>query len=375
MREAGSTTGAWNPDPDEHILGMLREDVELSPNESKFVAYVKFCCTRQKPAGRTAWGFTETGKPLRLTEIRAFFGWDWGNAEKYSKRPLAYGFIRKNADGQFGLGARVQGRFSEDDPGSEPPSEVDLLVCTDKLPRYLAEALVMKKYPSKARENFLQGWRSIKAEAQKELNSEKQRIYDREQERLSEHCKTFDAELPDLKRKAKSAEESSLSVQTSSVQNGGEAAYNAVNGSVPTAHIRRQSKAHSSYRYSSSSEATTTTEFPPGCEKARIAEAMAAYVVVDDDLVHRLTRECLEKDPECTAEEIINFAHAKGAVARGKTNPSGFLKAAVVNCFGERLRRAREQRREKPDISPTEPFDTEGFNAQMEELLGKKAMR
>ena len=147
MREAGSPNGAWNPEPDEHILGMVRADVSLSANEIKAIFGVKAHCLRNNPVkGRTAWGWTPTGQLFRATELSGYYGWDEANTQKWLKRPLAYGFIRKNEEGQLGIGAWVRGTAGPEE-NSEPASEPDLLVCTDKLPRYLAEAIANKYGP------------------------------------------------------------------------------------------------------------------------------------------------------------------------------------------------------------------------------------
>lgn len=268
MLEAGSPNGSWNPEPDQHILGMLRDDVTLSENEIKVINYVKYCCLRQKPTGRarTAWGWLDNGKRLRTTELNNFFGWAMGNTMKYLARPLAYGFIRKDEKtGQLGIGARVQGKYTPPNPKPGTPSEIDLLICTDKLPRYLAEA-VCSQLTEPEKLSFLKKWRSIKTDAQQELNAEKQRIYDKEQKQLEEHCKAFRGKLPNLKRKgAKEAEQDAadpdpnLSVQITSVQNEPAPSYKTENGSVPITHIRKQSKA---VFYRDPSSSSTVEESP-----------------------------------------------------------------------------------------------------------------
>jgi hypothetical protein len=348
MRAAGSPNGAWNPDPDEHLTGMLREDVCLSPNELKFIALVKSCCVRPKPTrpnyddfgrGRTLLGWTETGKPLRLTEVMAFFGWDKGNAHKYSLRPLAYGFIRKEADGQFGLGARVQGRYEEQPEGAKSAPEEEEVVCTDNLPNYLA--VEIKRFNKSDRLQFLRGWRTIRAAAQQRLNAQKKRLYDLEQTELSVHCKAFELEL---KRKSESAgddaekTEGELSVQTTSVQNGADPLYNAANGFGQTTHIRKHSTAQFPYQQSSSSsqqehsEGTTTTD-----EKAflkRVRTELVRHGALDQEILLDLVARCRAKSADCTAEEIEHFIQVKAKlIPRDVQNRIAWLRTAVPKCF------------------------------------------
>lgn len=354
MRAAGSTDGAWNPDPDEHIIGMLRHDVELSANESKFVALVKLCCLRQKPfspdvddfgRGRTLWGWTETGKPLRLAEVMSFFHWDKGNAHKYSRRPLAYGFIRKNADGQFGIGARVQGKFVENPETDQLTPEEDEVVCTDNLPKYLA--VEIERFSKPDRLNFLRGWRQIRAASQQRLNTYKQHNYQREQNELSVHCRGFQLEL---KRKSESGaeerevENTELSVQTTSVQNGDKPLDNASNGSVQQVHIRKQSKAQPVYEQSSSSSSepssvqrtTTTNANLPKKEDHEAVDQISAAIQAhrdtpDPGFVLNVFREARSKDPLVTAEEIVQIIHERAPAKRAPGLE--FYRVAVLNCL------------------------------------------
>jgi hypothetical protein len=392
MRQAGSPNGAWNPDPDEQTLGILRDDVEISPNEIKFLFLVKSCCLRQKPAGRTAWGFTETGKPLRDTEVSAFFGWDPANTMKWSKRLLAWGFIRKNTSGQYGIGARVQGKFVPPKPQPGTPSEVDLLVCTDKLPRYLAEAACSQLTESE-KLSFLQGWRRIKSEYQQKLNAEKQRIYEQEQNHLDEHCKAFSGKLPGLKRKGSKAPEeeaadpdSDLSVQTSSVQNGEEPLYSAPDGSVRTTYIRKQSKASSpapsppsvsgSPRASSSSSSsepgakpTTTTE-TPSAEERKIAAAIGRHEILADDVqVRRILAACRAADPECTPEEIEHFVDLKAPASKQAEKPAAYLCASVANCFQSEEWRAYRKHGPPAAADDSQPQDPAARITQLRFLI------
>jgi hypothetical protein len=334
-----------------HTRGMLRHDVELSANESKFVALVVLSCVCQKPLGpdiedfgfcRTVWGWTETGTPLRLTEVMAFFGWDKGNAHKYSRRPLAYGFIRKNADGQFGIGARVEGKFLDEPEPKDAPLEEGEVVCTDNLPNYLA--VEIRRLSKSDRRNFLLGWRQIKKTARERLAAEKKRLYELEQDELSSHCKAFALEL---KRRSETAaddppeSEPRLSVQTTSVQNGGEPLYNAPNASVQTTYIRKQSKAQNHSRASSSSSTSSapvqnSTTTKPSQEELEAISQLSAAVQANGDtpdagFLLNLFRDARKKDPSATAAEIVQIMHER---AKAKKLPGlEFYRVVVLNCL------------------------------------------
>lgn len=330
MREAGSPTGAWNPDPDEHTVSMLREDVQMSPNELKAVMLIKSCCMRQKPTGRTIWGFTEAGRPLRLTEIMAYFGWDKGNASKYLRRPLAWGFVRRNEHGQFGIGARVQGKFVEEpeDPKAQPSD--DEVVCTDNLPEYLA--IEIKRFSKTARRNFLLGWRQIKDQARQRLAAEKKRLYELEQKELTHHCKDFELEL---KRKSRDPADDANgeSVHTTSVQDSAELVYKATNGSVRTGHIRNERKGQF-YREeassSSSAQATTTDEETEAV--AKIASAIREHATTPDvAFLLQMWRDGRKKDPILTGDEVVKLIHERG---KAKREPGmNFFRVALLNCL------------------------------------------
>jgi hypothetical protein len=389
MREAGSPDGHWNPEPDEQISGMVRHDVELSPNETKAIFAVKAHCLRYNPLkGRTAWGWTETGKPFRETELGLYFGWDEGNTHKWLKQPLAYGFIRRNEKtGQLGIGALVRGQAEPDGP-PDSLSEVDLLVRTDKLPRYLAKA-VHCQLTETEKLTFLTGWRSIQTKGQQELNTQKQQIYDRTIERLDEHCKTFGGKLPKLQRKtSKAVEEEAaendpdLSVRTSSeadsVQDTLDPLYKAANGFVRTSHIRNESKAKQGYESSSSLDADSgrehpTTTSPQDPEKlspqkpseiTKVATGIAENAVVtatiaefiappDEVIVVDLIAACRTKEPSCTVEEICHFVKERGPLVASShrlRSPMAYLKTSVVNCISpESIRQHRASVKEKSD--------------------------
>lgn len=337
FREAGSTSGAWNPEPDEWIVGIVRADVSFTENEIKAMFGVKAHCLRKNPLkGRTIWGWTPTGKIFRATELAAYYGWDEGNTNKWLKRPIEFGFLRKNdATGQLGIGASVRGTPSPEPKPEldEVAAEIESLVCTDKLPRYLAEAIVNKYGPLK-RATFKNGWKIIKNAFREAYAAEKQRIYNQEQDQLSDYCRVFDPELPELKRKTPKEDEeaagnydSELSVRTSSgednngfVQNGAKPLYKAKNGSVRTRHIRNERKAVSKELFSSSSFPLTAEAF----------QEKAPYV--DDDAIAQLIRKCREVQADASDEEIAHFTRSK-PIGRSAENPVGVLLWGVPKCF------------------------------------------
>jgi hypothetical protein len=344
MRETGSPNGAWNPDPDEQTTGMLRDDVVLSSNEIKAIFGVKAYCLRNNPIkGRTAWGWTETGKPFRATELGNLFGWDPSNTLKHLARPLAYGFIRKDKKtGQLGIGGLVRGKFVEPKPETGTPSEVDLLVCTYQLPRYLAEA-VCSQLTENRKVAFLEGWKAIKTKKQQELNAEKQRIYESEQNELSEHCRTFDPHLPELKRKRAKAESDEAGtpqdhwyVHTTSVQNVDDGPYNGSERSVHTG-INKESKES---KVSSSSETVSTpvedppqepTTATPEVEAIRQALFDATGEPADAKVSGDIWRGCRNRDARATVDEVVSLIGQKAGKWRGPGHM--FFVPAVVECF------------------------------------------
>lgn len=368
MIQCGSLNGAWNPEPDEWILAMNRSDVSLSENEVKAIFGVKAHTVRYNPVtGRTAWERTQSGEPFRTTELAAFFGWDIANTRKWLKAPLAYGFVRKNdTTGELGIGALVSGKVAPEPP--DQPSEVDLLVRTDKLPLYLAEALVATKSKDQ-QELFLKNvWRPIKAKFQQRLNDEKKRIYDEEQKELTLQCKAFDPNLPELKRKNREEETaekaSDLSVRTSneaSCTKSESPLYNADSDSVRTTYIRNQSKAVNSEESSSS---------------VRAALREYSRTPVDDNAAQTLLTNCQAKASDATAEDVVRIIHQKGAILRtrqsprgfGVNNPVGFLLTAVANAFtgGGWREAARAAAKPTPEAAPSP-------EQQIEDLLRLKA--
>ena len=340
FREAGSLSGAWNPEPDEWIVGMVRADVSFSENEIKALFGVKAHCLRNNPIkGRTVWAWTQTGKIFRATELSAYYEWDEGNTTKWLKRPIEFGFLRKNEEtGQLGIGASVRGKPSPEPKPEidEAAAEIESLVCTDKLPRYLAEAIV-NKYGPLERTTFKNGWKIIKNAARDALAAEKQRLYECEQNQLSDYCRAFDPDLPGLRRKApKKSEEAEreedfdLSVQTSNpaadddfVQNPQSAEndpYKTASDSVRTSHIRNDRKAVFKERFSSSSFPLVAAAFHEQAPQ------------VDDDAITQLVESCRNVQADATDEEIAHFTRCK-RMGRSVGNPVGFLLTAVPKMF------------------------------------------
>lgn len=282
MREMGSETGAWNPEPDEHITGLLRDDVELSPNELKLLAYVKACCLRQP---RRPWGKTASGLPLTLQEIADQFGWDSGNAAKHARRPLAHGFIRKNSDGVYGIGARIRGtndmspaelyRMSCDDilaAGEEKKH----IVCTDSIPQYLFAQF--KGLSHAERKKFAQWWVSSKEAEKEELARTVKAVRNRfQEERTAEAKELFGIDIQrgpkpvKVDRKTAAEEEDLLSVQTVAaeedeefVQTANATLYSVENGPVQTAPPYKQS--------------SELTELASSPEQAQASETRSAEI-------------------------------------------------------------------------------------------------
>lgn len=205
MHEMGSTTGDWNPEPDGHITGFLRKDVNPSPNEIKLINCVKSCCTRKKTGGRTAWGKVN-GEPLKLTQIKDLLNWDISNAAKHAKRPLAWGFVRVNEDGVFGTGAAevsVSGRVKPElkPLGEEKAKDLNSLVCTYQLPQYVADEL--KGLSPEQAEIFVTEWVRRHELAKKRQAEAMAAERQREFEDKNELCKAFGSELRKREKLAK----------------------------------------------------------------------------------------------------------------------------------------------------------------------------
>ena len=89
-----------------------------------------------------------------------------------------------------------------------------------------------------------------------------------------------------------------------------------------------------------------------------IGQALSQYGAVDDDIIHRLIRNCKEQAPDCTGEEIIHFIQEKGSLVRVRDSriysPIGFLLTAVPKCFGgEAFRLHREEQKKRQEAEAT----------------------
>lgn len=79
-----------------------------------------------------------------------------------------------------------------------------------------------------------------------------------------------------------------------------------------------------------------------------IYQALSQYGAVDDDILHRLIKNCKQQTPDCTEEEIIHFIQEKGLLVKVRDSriysPIGFLLTAVPRCLsGEAFRLYREE--------------------------------
>lgn len=86
-----------------------------------------------------------------------------------------------------------------------------------------------------------------------------------------------------------------------------------------------------------------------------IYQALSQYGAVDDDIIHRVIRNCREQSADCTEEDIIHFIHEKGSLVRVRDSriysPIGFLLTAVPKCFGgEAFRLYREEQRKRQEV-------------------------
>lgn len=337
MREMDSPNGAWNPEPDAHITATLRDDVELSPNETKLIAYVKFCCSRLKSGGRSAWGKTEGGKPLTITRIADYFGWDTDNARKHAKKPIAYGFVRvrqKPTGDEFGLGARVDGKYTPELAGRTNSEYADSPVCTYRIPPYLLVDL--QRLTRSEREKFLQGWSSRKEAAQQRLNDAVAACRTQEQAELSEHCKAFGLELKVGKKRrlempasrdadGATAHDGKPDVHTQGVRTEEVLRYNGASESANTLHVRTQT-------FSDTEPSTITL-----AEEEVLVEVVAAlsgYGTPSDKVARELIAECRNKAADCTGDEIAYFIHEKAKLMKPNVaNRIYWLKRAVPECF------------------------------------------
>ena len=332
MREAGSSNGAWNPEPDQHIAGILHESIALTPNEVKAITYVKACCLRfnvklHGERGRCVWGVTENGKKLTRARMADKFEWDLGNTNRYLKRPLAWGFIRENADGILGIGARIStGALVDPDGGENEANDGKEVVCTDNLPKYLFEE--SKRLSSDDRERFFTMWGAEKKAAQERLAAAVAQEREAEQKRLIEVCNSFGLTLKTGKKKrAQDVEPEGVvsSVQTTqgdlSVQSEKRGPYTADSESVQT-RIYKEAEKTQKQRTSSSA--------PVG-----ILEALRAHGPVDDDdVANQLFAACRSKAREATEDDVVRVIHQR-AKQFGRTvrNPVGLLLDIVPKIF------------------------------------------
>jgi len=207
--EMGSPNRSWHPEPDDQIYGRLRHDVNLSPNETKAIAYVDACCTLDKAAGRTAWGITDRGQPLTEARIKDYFGWDDSNTSKHLKRPLAWGFLRRNEKGVFGLGGNVTGTYDEERmEGEDGTCKVcgrtlgegeKCPVCTYRIPEYVFVAI--KGLSEIRQKNFVQGWVTRKQREQKRISEQTKTIRQEELADLKKFCKGFGVDSKRTRKK------------------------------------------------------------------------------------------------------------------------------------------------------------------------------
>jgi hypothetical protein len=211
MRQMGSATGDWNPEPDDHILGMLRPDVTPSPNEIKAIFLVKSCCIRKKPGGRTVWGKID-GEPLTVKRLSDYFDWDVSNAAKHLKRPLGWGFIQIKK-GVLGMRADVTGTAPEEDPDTPPDINgenkakvLNSLVCTYHVPEYVA--IDLKRLSFQEVEKFATRWIHNEQAQKRRLADAQIAIRERRFEEQQNLCQEFGSRLKKLKDRDAGGEES-----------------------------------------------------------------------------------------------------------------------------------------------------------------------
>lgn len=308
MRDMGSPDGAWNPQPDAQILGVLRDDVSLSPNDSKAIAVVSSACIRKKPKGRTAFGLTEHGKPLIRERLYEILGWDPSNGSKVVIRLLAWGFLRENSEGVLGLGANVNGTYTEapEEAKNECPKcgrnfgeDRICMVCTYHLPEYLFVA--RKRLSEIERKKFDQGWVAAKEREAERIAESTKTIRHETKEQLQDHCKAFGLELKNgTKNGTESGEPKNrktsekLYVHTTSnalfEHTIEEPVYSVVPDVVQGENPRplRERKGKESERASSSSFSSL------------IGEAFRQYATDDDDVLAQLVASCRRVRADCT---------------------------------------------------------------------------
>lgn len=386
MYEMGSPDGHWNPEPDDHITGVLREDVKLSPNEIKAIFYTKQCCVRPKCGGRTAWGKTADGRPLIEARFKDFFGWDDSNTSKYLERPLAYGFIRKNPEGVFGLGARVDGVCTDKRTSGE---ENDDPVCTYRIPEYLITDY--KRLSEPKQKEFIQGWVAIKTKAKQKLNAVTADCRREEHEELSGFCGGFGMQLKGGdKRREKNAPATGETryVHTGSVQTGKTALYTESAQSAQTAHIRSSEFSSEKELASAGGERTKpkapeddelTFAIEDALQRSRLETLGDPPKRIDARTVGIL-RSHLGRiaDQPRTVKQILEIVEEKCRFLRERpseaaTKTWGWVVGIVKSEVAQRLEASGAAPATPEEAA--QPFDVEEFNAQMAELVGKKVMR
>jgi hypothetical protein len=360
MREMDSPDGIWNPEPDGHITGTLREDVSLSPTDTKTLAYVKSCCTRMKrlsakgapppyEGDRTAWGRTGDGKPLTVQRVADFFEWDRSNALKSVNRLVAYGFIRQNKAGILGLGARVTGILKEEG-GEGKENECGLY---KPLPKYLLTHL--KGLSGAEAESFPAKWDAIETWAEAAHAQAKSFIYQAKIARQDLLCQSVGTQLqkgggpsPDPAAQAKKKpivqltflDEPEWFVQTTSQPEGEEfvqtpeaSSYEPPPESVPTTHIRNQKTEHSNSSTAASSSSEDSAQSGTTTGFSVVEEALKAVVAepLPDD-ARQLAKAC-RKEAKCEPEEIAFVIEHLASDARAARKPMGFLMRVVPRYF------------------------------------------
>lgn len=384
MREMDSPDGVWNPEPDAHITALLREGIELSPNDTKFIAYVKSCCIRRKPGGRTAWGETESGKPLTAARINDYFDWDLSNTLKYAKRLLAYGFVRVNKAGVFGLGARIQDNADDGNPPSDGEEKGNVsgmyIPPAPGLPAYLATDL--QRFIPSERESFLKGWTGRKEAAKKRLNDEVARLRELEQAELSEHCKAFGLTLKEGKKRRNSSEPPGHDnpanpedtnhtapdgperyVHTTSVHTEEGTLYSGISTGVHTSHIRNESsklkEELASYPSARSELAEATREAIDRSRLVQVGGKPMSPGTIGNICSHleRLPTNEEAKGVIEILESKCRFLEQRPAIANEKT--WGWLVGVVKGEVENRMHGRSPQRESSAQPSPKEdlPYD------------------
>ena len=350
-----SPNGDWNPDPDQQTTGLLRTDVQVSANQIKIVALVKACCIRDKPGGRTAFGKTERGEPLILARICDYFQWDPSNTSDLIKPLLAWGFLRQNDQGVFGLGARVQGSHKKDpdDPKTECPTcgrklseDENCVVCTYHIPEYAFVAA--KRLSENDFQNWLQGWVTRKEGEKERIAEETKRVRQEVLAELKTHCLSFGIELKNGTPKSQNSGQKEWSVQTTrqarSVQTTESASYKAAEDGVQSENgapikERREEKKLAS---SADGEAQALEQEVRSRIQASKLEKLGDESL--DDQTVRNIRIGLQRVPEDQRKEVLEILEQKCrslAKGRGGAETWGWLVGMVRSEATKRSDRAK----------------------------------